>query len=182
MPGWFFVFALMGAWVEDRARRRPDLAPLGVRVRGPARRARPRSCPSRSRPAGRCGFSSVRARRDATLEAFAWSDLRDAPALRPAPAFVLAAKWSDAGKIALALGPEVAGVRDLRRSARLGFRRRRRRSRRPGRRPDRPGVRARARRSRGRAAGPFARVRRRICARRATANRRSTLRSSRSTA
>ncbi len=38
MPGWFFVFALMGAWVEDRRRRRPDPAPLGVRVRGPARR------------------------------------------------------------------------------------------------------------------------------------------------
>ncbi len=49
--------------------------------------------------------SSGRGRCDA--EAFAWRDLRDAPALRPAPAFVLADKWSDAGKIALALGPGV---------------------------------------------------------------------------
>jgi len=44
---------------------------------------------------------------DPTLESFEWDGLRAAPAFRPAPAFVLAAKWSDAGKIALALGPNV---------------------------------------------------------------------------
>jgi hypothetical protein len=44
---------------------------------------------------------------DPTLEAFQWRALRDAPIFRPAPAFVVSAKWSDAGKIALALGPEI---------------------------------------------------------------------------
>jgi hypothetical protein len=107
MPGWFFVFALAGAWVEDqgipdRTLRRWALASAGllaavaalVSVQAAA------GWPLRLLPL-RPGVA------DPTLEAFDWGGLRDAPAPRPPPAFVLAAKWSDAGKIALALGPEV---------------------------------------------------------------------------
>ena len=43
-PGWFFAFALMGAWIDERARRR-GLASLGLRLRrcagGGRRRRRP---------------------------------------------------------------------------------------------------------------------------------------------
>jgi hypothetical protein len=44
---------------------------------------------------------------DPTLEALDWRGLRNAPGLDPRPAFVISTKWSDAGKIALALGPDV---------------------------------------------------------------------------
>jgi hypothetical protein len=106
MPGWFFVFALMGAWVADRGftdetLRRWAFASAGLLaalvaiVSVQAATGWPLSLlPLRPGAA------------DPTLEAFDWRTLRDAPALRPAPAFVLASKWSDAGKIALALGPE----------------------------------------------------------------------------
>ena len=106
MPGWFFVFALTGAWVEDRG--------VGERtLRGWA-------FASAGLLAAAVALFSVQVATgwplrlflrpgagDATLEAFGWDDLKDAPPLRPAPAFVLADKWSDAGKIALALGPGI---------------------------------------------------------------------------
>ncbi len=107
MPGWFFVFALMGAWASDRGFSAPTLrgwafasagllAAVVAVVSVEAATGWPlRLLPHRSDAA------------DPTLEVFDWRGLRDAPALRPAPAFVLAAKWSDAGKIALALGPAV---------------------------------------------------------------------------
>jgi hypothetical protein len=44
---------------------------------------------------------------DPTLEAFRWDDLRGASAFRASPAYVIASRWSDAGKIAVALGPRV---------------------------------------------------------------------------
>ena len=44
---------------------------------------------------------------DPMLEGFEWRDLRNAPIFEQAPGFVIAMKWSDAGKIALALGPRV---------------------------------------------------------------------------
>ena len=106
MPGWFFVFALMGAWVEDRGfadktLRRWAFACLGGLALAAALVSVQITTGWPSRLFVRPGAP------DATLEAFPWSSLRDAPALRPAPAFVLADKWSDAGKIALALGPGV---------------------------------------------------------------------------
>ncbi len=42
---------------------------------------------------------------DPTLETLDWGALRAAPALRDGAAFVVATKWSEGGKIALALGP-----------------------------------------------------------------------------
>ena len=41
---------------------------------------------------------------DPMLEAFEWRELRTAPIFDQAPSFVIAMKWSNAGKIALALG------------------------------------------------------------------------------
>ena len=44
---------------------------------------------------------------DPTLEAFDWRDLAKAPIFDEPPRFVISTKWSDAGKIALALGPQI---------------------------------------------------------------------------
>jgi hypothetical protein len=44
---------------------------------------------------------------DATLEGFEWRDLKKVPVFDQAPSFVTSTKWSDAEKIALALGPQV---------------------------------------------------------------------------
>ena len=41
------------------------------------------------------------------LEGFEWRDLKKAPIFDQAPSFVISTKWSDAGKIALALGPRI---------------------------------------------------------------------------
>ena len=41
------------------------------------------------------------------LESFGWGNLKKAPIFVQAPSFVISTKWSDAGKIALALGPQV---------------------------------------------------------------------------
>ena len=106
MPGWFFAFALMGAWVEDRRVADRTLRRWAVACAGLL--AALVTVVSTETATGwllrllplRAGAS------DPTLEAFGWGALRDAPAFRPTPAFVLAAKWSDAGKIALALGPK----------------------------------------------------------------------------
>ena len=103
MPGWFFVFALMGAWVRDqsvadRTLRRWAYACAGLLAAAAALMSFQVATGWPLRLFLRPGAA------DATLEAFGWDGLKDAPALRPAPAFVLADKWSDAGKIALALG------------------------------------------------------------------------------
>ena len=105
MPGWFFVYPLLGAWVEDRGvsdrtLRRWAFACAGLlaATAGLVSIEAATGWPLRLLP--------LRAGADPTLEALDWRELRDAPAMRPRPAFVLAAKWSDAGKIALALGPE----------------------------------------------------------------------------
>ena len=107
MPGWFFAFALMGAWVNE----------LGVSV-GAVRRW---ALLSSTLLAAIAGFAILQmstgwpgailtARShltDPTLEGFAWRDLKKAPVFDQAPTFVISTKWSDAGKIALALGPQI---------------------------------------------------------------------------
>ena len=87
-------------------RVRPDLAPLGLGLRRGFSPWSPGWPPSRPRPDGLRGFSSPRPGR--TRRSRRWTGANSAMRLRcdPRPAFVLAAKWSDAGKIALALGPE----------------------------------------------------------------------------
>ena len=107
MPGWFFAFALLGAWVEQ----------LGVS----ARALRGWAFLSSALLAAIAGLAVVQTSTgwpwvilsahsrfaDPTLEGFEWRDLKKAPIFDQAPSFVIATKWSDAGKIALALGPQV---------------------------------------------------------------------------
>jgi hypothetical protein len=107
MPGWFFAFPLMGAWIEElgvsgRVLRRAaflssallaviaSVAVVQVSTGWPLA-----ILPARSHLA------------DPTLEAFDWQDLAKAPIFDEQPRFVISTKWSDAGKIALALGPHI---------------------------------------------------------------------------
>lgn len=107
MLGWFFAYPLLGAWLDDLVKsedllRRWALASGGALVAVAALFAFQAATgfPMRLFP-----FALGVA--DPTLEAFPWRDLRTAPLLAPPPAFVMATHWSDAGKIALALGPDV---------------------------------------------------------------------------
>ncbi len=107
MPGWFFAFALMGAWADE----------LGFSV-GAVRRW---VLLSSTLLAAIAGFAILQmltgwpgailtARShltDPTLEGFEWRDLKKAPVFDQAPTFVISTEWSDAGKIALAFGPQV---------------------------------------------------------------------------
>jgi hypothetical protein len=108
MPGWFFAYPLLGAWLAEAspvgfARRAwaigsaAGLALIAVTAVAEAR----------------TGFltrliPSLAAGADPTLETLNWSGLRQSPLLNAetndAP-FVVATKWTEAGKIAEALGP-----------------------------------------------------------------------------
>ncbi len=105
MPGWLFVYPLLGAWLaESRAAAAnlrkwaiaaaAALAALAVLVVGQAATG----FATRLVP---LGSGAV----DPTLETLDWGGLREAPAIRSA-AFVVATKWMDGGKIGLALGPD----------------------------------------------------------------------------
>jgi len=107
MPGWFFAFALLGAWVEERG-----LFARTLRLWGWLCSALLASVAAVAVVQTATGFPLrlLQLRpgiADPTLEAFDWRALRDAPALHPPPAFIVSTKWADAGKIALALGPDI---------------------------------------------------------------------------
>ena len=106
MPGWFFAFALMGVWLKQfgvsaGALRRWAVVSsvLLAAIAGAAILQASTGWPWLALTAG-AGFA------DPMLEAFEWRELRQAPIFNQAPSFVIATKWSDAGKIALALGPQ----------------------------------------------------------------------------
>jgi Dolichyl-phosphate-mannose-protein mannosyltransferase len=106
MPGWFFAFALMGVWLKQfgvsaGALRRWAVVSsvLLAAIAGAAILQASTGWPWLALTAG-AGFA------DPMLEAFEWRELRQAPIFDQAPSFVIATKWSDAGKIALALGPQ----------------------------------------------------------------------------
>ena len=106
MPGWFFAFALMGAWangraVADRALRRWAFVSSGLLA------ALAAIVVVQASTGWPLRFLPLQPGADPTLETFEWRELRNAAALRPTPAFVFSTHWSDAGKIALALGPDV---------------------------------------------------------------------------
>lgn len=106
MPGWFFVFPLLGAWLNEGWARGRDLtrwalacaALMGALAIGAAAQASSGWLTWAFDPKAIGGV-------DPTLEAMGWDALRGAPALAKPPAFVVAARWSDGGKIGLALGP-----------------------------------------------------------------------------
>ena len=104
MPGWLFAFPLMGAWLDEKVVSDLSLS------RGAAI--------STGLLAGLVALAAVQAATgsplsllpsipDPTLETMDWRGLRDAPIMQPPPAFVVATRWSDAGKIAMAMGPSV---------------------------------------------------------------------------
>ena len=103
MPGWFFVYPLLGVWLAAakglrlRAWAIGSTVALGlVAVLLASQAATGWIEKIAPLPAGVV---------DPTLEALAWDGLRASPLLSPPPAFVVSTKWSDGGKIALALGP-----------------------------------------------------------------------------
>jgi 4-amino-4-deoxy-L-arabinose transferase-like glycosyltransferase len=107
MPGWFFVFPLLGAWLAEPWAARYALARWAIAyaaltlviaalvVSQAANGWATRLIPLRA--------GAV----DPTLETLDWGALADAPAIHGDVAFVVVTKWTEAGKIALALGPRV---------------------------------------------------------------------------
>jgi 4-amino-4-deoxy-L-arabinose transferase-like glycosyltransferase len=107
MPGWFFAFTLMGIWLSE----------LSVSTNVFRRWA----FVTTALLAATAGLAVVQASTgwpwvilaahsrvvDPMLESFEWTALKDAPIFYPPPSFVVSTKWSDAGKIALALGPQI---------------------------------------------------------------------------
>lgn len=105
MPGWLFVYPLLGRWLASSRAAAPRLktwaaaaaaalAALAIVIAGQAATGfATRLIPLRA--------GAV----DPTLETLDWGALRAAPAIGSA-AFVVAVKWMDAGKIGLALGPD----------------------------------------------------------------------------
>ena len=107
MPGWFFAFALMGAWLDksgflDGALRRCAFLSSALLAALAAVTILQSSTgwPLVTLTAG-AGLP------DPTLDGFEWRDLSKAPIFDKPPSFVVSTKWSDAGKIAIALGPKV---------------------------------------------------------------------------
>jgi 4-amino-4-deoxy-L-arabinose transferase-like glycosyltransferase len=105
MPGWLFAYPLLGAWLGERAAR--------LRAFASGATAALALIAALAVAEARTGFLiSVFPRladgADPTLESLAWSKLRQSPLLLDAGdgAFVVATKWSEAGKIAQALGPQ----------------------------------------------------------------------------
>ena len=106
MPGWLFVYPLLGAWLAERA------LSVGRRVWAFGSAAALALVAVIAVADARTGFlvslvSSLGHGADPTLEALPWSKLRQSPLLSAAgarPAFVVATKWTEAGKIAQALG------------------------------------------------------------------------------
>lgn len=107
MPGWFFAFPLLGAWVSEIS-----VSVVALRRWAFVSSALLAAIAEVAVLQASTGWPWViwTARlpvADPTLEAFEWRDLSKAPVFDRAPSFVISTKWSDAGKIALALGPQI---------------------------------------------------------------------------
>jgi 4-amino-4-deoxy-L-arabinose transferase-like glycosyltransferase len=105
MPGWFFAFPLLGAWLSEPWARAYNWKGW---ARGSAAVMAASALLAISQAAtGWIGAIAGGAKgvRDPTLEMLAWTPLTQAPALRAGPAFVVATDWPDGSKVALALGP-----------------------------------------------------------------------------
>jgi hypothetical protein len=107
MPGWFFAFPLLGAWLVAREAAGFPLRAWGYSAVGLLALIAVVGAAQADNAALSRALGRDRGEVDPTLEALSWSPLRDAPAFRAvkAGAFVVATKWSEAGKIAQALGP-----------------------------------------------------------------------------
>jgi Dolichyl-phosphate-mannose-protein mannosyltransferase len=107
MPGWLFAYPLLGAWLAGKeatglALRAWAFSSLALLALIAVLCAAQAESAALTRALGRFPGEV-----DPTLETLSWSALREAPASRAAKAdaFFIATKWSEAGKIAQALGP-----------------------------------------------------------------------------
>ena len=108
MPGWLFAFPLLGAWIETRRPRwfAPSKWAIGSTIAFGAVLVVAVGLTSEGWASR--GIAASGAGQDPTLESLDWSVLRTADAvIVTRPAFVVTSRWMDAGKIALALGPDV---------------------------------------------------------------------------
>ena len=107
MPGWFFVFPLLGAWLDEPWAARFNLKRWGSAYGGPARSGGgPRHLASRDGLGDPAGFRCPSWRRS-IRRSRCWTGAALRAALsQDDAAFVVATKWMEAGKIALALGPQ----------------------------------------------------------------------------
>ncbi len=98
MPGWLLLFPGLGAWAAARDWRRWGMAASAVSL------ALALVFVSQAR----LGWATPwLGGADVTREALDWGALRAALPPGPPPAFAASVKWSDAGKIGVALGPDV---------------------------------------------------------------------------
>lgn len=101
MPGWFFAFPLLGAWLAEpwaaRLRLRRWAGGTTLLLAGLAAIAIFQSRTG-AIPLGANG-------REPTLELMPWTALAEAEPLKAKPSFVVAMNWPEASKVALALGP-----------------------------------------------------------------------------
>ena len=102
MPGWFLLFPLLGRWALASGLNPKRWAWGSALVLG--------ALALFFVTQARFGWIEALAGRnlpDATLESLDWAALRTAPALNPRPAFVATTKWWEAGKVGVALGPDM---------------------------------------------------------------------------
>jgi len=95
MPGWLFLYPLLGAWAANREWRRwgayASVVTLALALMFVSQ--------------ARLGWATPwLGKADVTREALDWGALRDAFPANAPPAFAVSVKWSDAGKIGVALG------------------------------------------------------------------------------
>jgi hypothetical protein len=102
MPGWFFAYPLMGAWLAERPGRwRPDLWAWGTAgLLGLAGLAAALDLPSY---AITTFHLSRHVARDPVAETLDWTSLRD-PALSGGVDFYVATDWPSGGKLAIGMG------------------------------------------------------------------------------
>ncbi|MBV8473310.1 MAG: glycosyltransferase family 39 protein [Hyphomicrobiales bacterium] len=105
MPGWFFVFPLLGAWLGEPWAARFRLQRWGVALVALTGVVAVASVTQVSTGWATRLFPLPRGAADPTLEMLDWRPLREAPLLSAHPAFVVSMRWAEAGKIGLALGP-----------------------------------------------------------------------------
>ncbi len=107
MPGWLFAYPLAGAWLAARA------SVYARRIWAIGAAAALALVAAIAVAEARTGFllslAPSLAGADPSIESLSWSKLRQSPLLAapPRPAFVVATKWTEAGKIGQALGPQV---------------------------------------------------------------------------
>lgn len=104
MPGWLFVYPLLGLWLAERTQLARRLFAIGSTA-ALAVVATAAVAEVQTGLLVRLTPSLI----DPTLESLNWSKLRQSPLLADSarPAFVVATKWTEAGKIAQALGPQI---------------------------------------------------------------------------